>query len=374
MNLDNTKDHYNYQWDSIIRAYGLDGKYEKLVSEELYDVNPAIKEYLLNNKIKDITKIYYDVISNDLENNIGLYYNGSLMIDLNTDPITFIDQDVDNIIKHANIQDNNRILECGCGIGYFFKRLIKKLPNIKYKGIDLSFSQIKNAKLFNPEYTKNFKCCDWNKIQYADNSFDNIIFLETIGYATNIDQLLSECYRVLKPGGTLFSKHPGCINEVFHLPTTLNADMQKLSVAYGYNENSLGMVMNVPFFIRKLEEHNFDVPYGAIVPKRDDSLYVKSHFIQEVHSCFETIKVGDCFITVRYPDGEPIKFWDKVYEINPNHDQNSILSGLGKLHPEVINFLRKTSFIEKHADDEYSLYRMSQKIMSQCVIVTAIKK
>jgi len=348
--------------------------YRKLINKQLEGLSPEVKEKLLQCDLEEITKIYYNVISNDLENNIDLYYNGSLMVDMHSDSSTFIGQDVENIILHANILDGNKLLECGCGGGYFFKRLIRKKPSIEYNGIDLSPIQIKNSKSLNPDYEDSFQCCDWNDLPFEDNSFDNIIFLETIGYATDIDRLLSECYRVLKPGGVLFSKHPGCLSDTFHKPITAAPEIKRLSLNYGYSDSSLGMLMNVPNFVEKLKEYNFNVPKGAIVPTQDHSMYIKSHFIREIHECFEVVRVPNSYITARYPDGDPIKFWEKVYEINPNHTTNSILSGLGKLHPELISFYSRSTFVEKFLDDEDSVYRKTQKLMSPCVIVTAIKK
>jgi ubiquinone/menaquinone biosynthesis C-methylase UbiE len=300
-----------------------------------------------------------------LINSSDCYYNGSLIVDLDSDPKTFIDQDVDNIIKYSKMADNDSVLECGCGSGYFFKRLIEKKPNIKYKGIDISSGQIANAKIVNSKYSKKFKVCDWNDIEYADNSFDTILFVETIGYARNIDKLISECYRILKPGGTIFSKHTGSIGNNEHLLEQTDPVLKSLSEQYGYSEDSLGMMMNMPSFVSKLEEHGFSVPDGFVVTPRDESLYFKSHFIEEVHPYFETIKVNNynSLLTIRYPDGNPFKFWEKVAN---NHDQNSILSELGKAHPKLTEV-----FVRIFQDTEHL---RSQEILCRGVIVTGIKK
>jgi len=378
MTSDITKDYYDNEWEKTLDAYQVKEIHKDAVEKfkdeiENSNISDELKNKVLSGEYDDITQLYYDYISNDLQNENFLYYNGALIVDLDSDPNTFIDQDVENIIKYSKMGEEDNVLECGCGSGYFFRRLIQKRPNIKYKGIDLSSVQIQNAKYLNRDYSRKFKQCDWNQIEYTDESFDTILFLETIGYAKDIDQLLSECYRVLKPGGKLFSKHPGCLISKYHTITQIDENIKSLNTEYGYDGTSLGMMMDVPYFIEKLKEHGFSIPEGAIVPPRDESLYVKSHFIKEVHSCFETIKVGDAFVSVRYPDASPQKFWEKVYEIDPELQPNTILSGLGKMHPRLVNFFKQTTFVEKHFDDEYSLYRSGQKIMSPCVLVTAIK-
>lgn len=364
--FDNEQDYHRYLHQKlkfrIQNESNFSEEYQKIINAEYSSIS------------NELTQLYYDLVSDMLQNSLEISYNGALIIDLDTQPETFIEQDVKNIIKYSNIEDESRVLECGCGYGYFFKRFLKEKPNVQYSGIDLSSSQIANAKKLNPDHADLFVQGDWSNLPYEDNSFDSILFLETIGYTTDVDKLLSECYRVLKPGGTLFSKHPGCLIEEYHSLTEIDENIKTLNHEYGYAKNSLGMMMNVPYFIRKLNEYSFNVPYGAISPPRDESFYIKMHFIEEIHSCFELVKVGNSFVSARYPEGNAHKFWEKVYEINPNHDHNSVLSALGKMHPKLVEFFRRTTFIEKHGDDEYSTYRSGQKIMSPCVIVTAIKE
>ena len=320
--------------------------------------------------MKDITKSYYNSISNSLQNKDELYYNGALIIDLDSSPETFIEQDVNNIIRISNIQKNSRILECGCGSGYFFKRLIQKFPEIEYQGIDLSDAQIENAKLLNPDYSDKFSQSDWNHIPFDDDSFDNIIFLETIGYAKDVDRMLSECFRVLKSGGTLFTKHPGCLNEGYHHITQTDSNLQALNSEYGYSENSLGMMMNVPRFEMKLKEHGFIKTFGPTAPPRDESLYIKTHFIEEVHDCFETVRVNNAYVSARYPSGEREEFVEKIKEVNKNFNEENILSELGKKHPILVNFFRNKSLIEKNINLDKN---PGHDIMSPCVLLTATK-
>jgi len=380
MTSDITKDYYDDEWEKTLDVYGVREFYERQKEQTIIELGENAEEQILANErffncsYEDLTALYYNLISDYLQNNLELYYNGALIVDVNSDPSTFIDQDVDNIIKYSKMGDEDKVLECGCGSGYFFKRLIKRKPDIRYKGIDLSKNQIFNAKNLNMKNSSNFKQCDWEKITYADESFDTLLFLETIGYARDIDQLLTECNRVLKPGGKLFSKHPGCLKSEYHTLTEIDNNIKSLNSEYGYDDTSLGMMMNVPYFIQKLEEHGFSVPDGAIVPPRDESLYIKTHFIEKVHSCFEFVKVGDSYTSVRYPDADPKKFWENVYDVDPELQPNTILSGVGKMHPKLVDFFKKTTFVEKLSEDEYSAYRMGQKIMSPCVLVTAIKK
>lgn len=301
------------------------------------------------------TKEYYDSISSMLLNDDSLYYNGSLLVDIDTDPETFIDQDVENIIKISNM--GTSVLECGCGNGYFFKKLIEKKPDINYTGIDISEIQINNAKAINSDHSDSFIATDWHSLPFEDNSFDTILFLETIGYAKDIDSLLSECRRVLKPGGTLFSKHPGCVNSEFYNVYKSDESLKRISDEYGYESDSLGMMMDIEKFIEKLNEYDFNVPDGYVLPERDESVYLKSHFIKEVRPLMKTVKYGS-LLSVKYPD-----MWPKQFS------EEELLSELGKKHPEIINLLKTKYFY-----DESNRNKAEQMMMmSACVLVTAIK-
>jgi len=344
-----------------------------------------------------VTETYYDSIAFELSNKNNLYYNGSFLVDIHKDPKTFIDQDVNNIIKLSKM--GNSVLECGCGGGYFFKRLIKKKPEINYRGIDLSTKQIEHAKQINPEYESNFMACSWDNLPFEDESFDTILFLETMGYAENPEKMISECYRVLKPGGTLFSKHPGSTYPVEFNKDQVISDLSKLNSfdegsynsetgdwkvsrtaevksnaifkieeEYGYSKNSLGMFMNIPSIFLMLEKYNFSIPDGYIIPNIDCSIHLKLFFIEEVHEFFETFKHYDHTITLRFIDGDKNRFWENVIEKTKNNNIQfeDVLTPLGKKHYNLCYFLFNQIFTATEM-------RKNHDLMCTSIIFTAIK-
>ena len=346
---------------------------------------------------------YYDSIAFDLTTENDFYYNGSLLVDIHSDPDTFIDQDVDNIIKYSKM--GSSILECGCGGGYFFKRLIKKKSRIKYQGIDISPAQIEHAKKINPKYQDRFQVGSWENLPFENETFDTILFLETIGYAEDLDKLISECYRVLKPGGTIFSKHPGYIVpsisdtqeksfenisymlravdprtnavNVKNIPSSPFSNVPLLEYShipiiekeYGYTDKSLGMLTNHHNLIDKLQKNNFSVPEGLIVPNIDSGSHIKLFFIEEVHEFLEYYKHHDHTITVRFIDGDSIKFWENVSIKlnNPDVQMKDILSPMGKKHPGLSVYFIQKLFSSSSVIEKYN-------IASPCVIFTAIKE
>jgi ubiquinone/menaquinone biosynthesis C-methylase UbiE len=373
---------------------------------------------------------YYNTIAPLLSNDEDHYYNGALLVDLDSDPTTFIDQDVENIIELA--QMGRRVLECGCGGGYFFKRLKEKKQTISYYGIDISEEQIECAKKNNPKHKDRFQVASWDNIPFEDEYFDCIIFLETIGYAENVDRMISECYRVLKPGGRLFSKHPGSTlpgvmseldskvnyEKIFELSreSLMKADVEKytqymkdasaesnydlrtgklinvpsywnefnpfkslikVSQDYGYSENSLGMLMNVPAFIEKLEQNNFSVPDGYTIPPTDSSLHLKTFLIEEVHNLFVSHKGNNSNISLRFKSGTVQNFWEEAIQQlgNPGLQLYDILTPLGREHLNLMNFMFYNVFpMKEDLNEEYQKASSSrQDAASPCIIFKAIK-
>lgn len=305
------------------------------------------------------TKDYYNLISDYLVSDLSqCYYNGSLIIDdIDSDPNTFIEQDVNNIIKLSNL--GNNILELGCGTGYFFKRLIEKKPSINYRGIDISEQQIKNTKSINSNHQDLFSVVDWNNgLPFEDESFDTLLFLETIGYTKDINNLLKECYRVLKPGGSLFTKHPGCTNIKNPFYSTIRSDLMKIDEEYGYEEGSLGMMMDVSKFIDDLQKNNFSVPEGYKIPTIDNSIHVKSFFKDSFKPYLEIFKFNPKTLLARVPNQIPKQF-----------DWNNLHNNLGKLHPTLCE-----TFKQKNQTIDPNIQKIIDEIFYPCIAITAYKK
>jgi ubiquinone/menaquinone biosynthesis C-methylase UbiE len=95
------------------------------------------------------------------------------------------------------------LLEVGCGIGTDLARFAR--GGALVTGVDLSQTAIDMA-------TKNFelhglapvelRVANAEALPYADNTFDHVYGHGVIQYTADPAQLIRECHRVLKPGGT----------------------------------------------------------------------------------------------------------------------------------------------------------------------------
>jgi ubiquinone/menaquinone biosynthesis C-methylase UbiE len=110
--------------------------------------------------------------------------------------------------KQMDIKGDEKILECGCGIGGVMKQLATLHPNTDIHGINISDGQLKIAE----EVLKDLDNCStsiqsYMNTDYEDNTFDLVYFCESMGYA-NFEDVMKEAIRILKPNGKLY------INEI----------------------------------------------------------------------------------------------------------------------------------------------------------------
>ena len=96
------------------------------------------------------------------------------------------------------------ILDLGCGTGYSLKNLSSIYQGSEIIGLDLAPGMLQYASAKNPESL--FLCNDAEILALKSNSIDLIFSSCTMQWSQDLDKLLKEVYRVLKPGGLfLFS-------------------------------------------------------------------------------------------------------------------------------------------------------------------------
>jgi tocopherol O-methyltransferase len=110
------------------------------------------------------------------------------------------------LLTWGNITQVENVLDVGCGIGGSTLYLAEKF-NCRGVGITLSGKQAARAKGRALEKgldeRVSFQVADALEMPFADNQFDLVWSLESGEHMSDKEQFLKECFRVLKPQGTL---------------------------------------------------------------------------------------------------------------------------------------------------------------------------
>jgi len=105
-------------------------------------------------------------------------------------------------IRHLNLSRGERVLDIGCGPGY----LCESMGEIVGRhgtvvGIDISTDLIALCNRKKSSTWLSYAIGDATKIDHADASFDVVVCTQVAEYVLDVDRVLSETFRVLKPGG-----------------------------------------------------------------------------------------------------------------------------------------------------------------------------
>ncbi|MCF7916157.1 MAG: class I SAM-dependent methyltransferase [Candidatus Omnitrophica bacterium] len=102
--------------------------------------------------------------------------------------------------KYYNLASGQKVLDIGCGKGFFLYDLKSLIPDIEIRGIDVSKYALDNSK----QEIKNFldlgSACN---LPYPDNYFDLIVSINTLHYLyiNDLKKALQEIVRVGKDNG-----------------------------------------------------------------------------------------------------------------------------------------------------------------------------
>ncbi len=102
---------------------------------------------------------------------------------------------VPDLVSHFELSNKSRVLDVGCAKGFFLHDLKDALPGIEIHGVDISKYAIENAI---ETVRKNVRVGDARKLEFADDSFDFVMSINTIHNLNREDcaQALREIQRV----------------------------------------------------------------------------------------------------------------------------------------------------------------------------------
>ena len=109
-------------------------------------------------------------------------------------------------IRQLNLSIGESVLDIGCGPGYLCESMAQIVGRTgAVVGIDISTDLIAVCNRQKAFTWISYAIGDATELSQADASFDVVVCTQVAEYVPNVDRLLKEAFRVLKPGGrTIF--------------------------------------------------------------------------------------------------------------------------------------------------------------------------
>eukprot|EP00288_Rhodomonas_lens_P018422 CAMPEP_0177699118 /NCGR_PEP_ID=MMETSP0484_2-20121128/5417_1 /TAXON_ID=354590 /ORGANISM="Rhodomonas lens, Strain RHODO" /LENGTH=298 /DNA_ID=CAMNT_0019210283 /DNA_START=140 /DNA_END=1036 /DNA_ORIENTATION=+ len=114
---------------------------------------------------------------------------------------------IDRVLEWGEVTAPTRVLDVGCGVGGSSRHIARKFPDAQITGVTLSPTQCESAQKRSEAVgladRTNFQVADALKLPFEDATFDLLWSLESGEHMPRKEEWLTECLRVLKPGGRL---------------------------------------------------------------------------------------------------------------------------------------------------------------------------
>ena len=154
----------------------------------------------------------------------NFYNNNADVIKNNYQPYNAVvlDQSVNQhfikLFSFADVKNNSKVLDVGCGNGFLLNQLSKNYKNCQLHGIDISSKQLL--------YSHDIKtyCIDIEKFE-TNEKFDYIFCIEMIGYVKDQTKIINKILSMLNKNGTFI-----CSSFVYEDLDTWQRDIIKYKI------------------------------------------------------------------------------------------------------------------------------------------------
>lgn len=168
------------------------------------------------------------------------------------------------IARLSGGQKGARLLDLGCGTGRFAIPIAEKL-DYRVTGTDASPEMLEKAREKDSKHSVTWDVQDAHRLNYPDACFDIVFMSHVLHHCADPVRVISECWRVLTPGGTLLNRH-SVIEEIREDPeSTFFPEARAVNEARIYSLNDT---------IVLLEEAGFkDIVSEKIVQRTSENGY-----------------------------------------------------------------------------------------------------
>ena len=157
-------------------------------------------------------------------------------------------------------KNKGRFLDIGCGSAIYESHIIKNYPNWEFYGAEpshlpaLAAKKVKGIKIFEGFLEES---------HYQDNFFDVILINNVLEHCPNPSSTISECYKILKPGGRLVIDVPNFNSPIRSLFGTFWAHLDAPRHLFHFSSDILSKILKKTGF--KIESIKFGAVRGAII-------------------------------------------------------------------------------------------------------------
>lgn len=110
------------------------------------------------------------------------------------------------ISEHSGASQGAKVLDLGCGTGRFAMPMAERL-GFEVTGADSSEGMLQKAQAKDTDARVAWQCQEATGLTYAPASFDVVFMSHLLHHVDHPDDVIRECYRVLRPRGALLVRY-----------------------------------------------------------------------------------------------------------------------------------------------------------------------
>ncbi|MCI0733083.1 MAG: class I SAM-dependent methyltransferase, partial [Methylococcaceae bacterium] len=198
----------------------------------------------------------------------------------------------------CGMKPGNRLLDIGCGwsgpLMYFAEHYGCDATGLTVSEVQRDFA-IEAAKRRGLEPRVHIDVCDVLDSSFAKESFDQVIFLESIIHMREKDKIFALCHKVLKPGGILFVQESCYDRNSLTRKYRKDRGFQAVDQAFGYT----GAMISGGEMLRLMEEAGLSPVYLENVSNHYQKTLSQWAENLDLHQAELREAAGDFFVEFR---------------------------------------------------------------------------